>query len=83
VHDFRRSAARAMRNDGTSDIVIMKIGGWKTMDTLHRYQIVDLTDQKRALKEKEENRKRKRELRELELKAPSEAVSPRLAPGIQ
>jgi hypothetical protein len=53
-----------MRNDGTSDIVIMKIGGWKTMETLHRYQIVDLSDQKRALKEKEENRKRNREKRE-------------------
>jgi len=44
VHDFRRSAARALRRAGVPESVVMKIGGWKTADMFRRYAIVSQAD---------------------------------------
>ena len=43
-HDLRRSAARNLRNQGTAEEVIMKIGGWHTASVFKRYSIVSQSD---------------------------------------
>ena len=43
-HDLRRSAARNLRNQGTAEEVIMKIGGWRTASVFKRYSIVSQSD---------------------------------------
>ena len=48
-HDFRRSAAKALRRAGVSESVIMAIGGWKTPSMFRRYAIVSNTDQRAAV----------------------------------
>jgi integrase len=57
VHDFRRSAARALRRAGVAESVIMSIGGWKTAAMFRRYAIVSQTDQKVAVEKLEQQRR--------------------------
>lgn len=49
VHDLRRSAARALRQAGVHENVIMAMGGWKTRSMFDRYAIVNNDDTRRAL----------------------------------
>jgi hypothetical protein len=44
VHDFRRSAAKALRRAGVAESVIMATGGWKTRAMFTRYAIVSSAD---------------------------------------
>jgi integrase len=48
-HDFRRSAAKALRRAGVPESVIMATGGWKTASMFRRYAIVSGADQKDAM----------------------------------
>jgi integrase len=48
-HDFRRSAAKALRRAGVPESVIMATGGWKTASMFRRYAIVSAADQKDAM----------------------------------
>jgi integrase len=41
LHDFRRSAVKAMKKRGVPDRVIMEIGGWRTRAVMDRYFPVD------------------------------------------
>jgi integrase len=56
VHDFRRSAARALRRAGVPESVVMSIGGWKTAAMFRRYAIVSHADQKAAVERLEQAR---------------------------
>lgn len=58
VHDFRRSAAKALRRAGVPESVIMKIGGWKTASMFRRYAIVSSADQRDAMEKLEADRAR-------------------------
>jgi hypothetical protein len=49
IHDFRRSAAKALRRAGVPESVIMATGGWKTPAMFRRYAIVSSADQKAAV----------------------------------
>jgi integrase len=64
LHDFRRAAARQMRNNGTSETVIMKTTGHRTTEMFRRYSIVDLADQRKAMRDKEAAREEARRARE-------------------
>ena len=44
VHDFRRSAAKALRRAGVAESVIMATGGWKTASMFRRYATVSNKD---------------------------------------
>jgi integrase len=59
VHDFRRSAARALRNAGVPESVIMKIGGWKTASMFRRYAIVGKKEQEKAMEALAQARQKK------------------------
>ena len=48
-HDFRRSAAKALRAAGVPESVIMSAGGWKTPAMFRRYGIVSSADQRAAM----------------------------------
>jgi integrase len=48
-HDFRRSGARQMSNDGVPQPVIMDLMGHKTDSMFRRYRIVSPEDKKRAV----------------------------------
>jgi integrase len=41
LHDFRRSAVKAMKKRGVPDRVVMEIGGWRTRAVFDRYFPVD------------------------------------------
>lgn len=56
VHDFRRSAARALRRAGVPESVIMATGGWKTPSMFRRYAIVSSADQRAAMQALEQAR---------------------------
>jgi excisionase family DNA binding protein len=56
VHDFRRSAARALRRAGVAESVIMDTGGWKTPAMFRRYAIVSNADQRNAMEMLERSR---------------------------
>lgn len=43
-HDLRRSAAKAARNAGVPDGVVMRMGGWRTRSMFDRYAIVSNTE---------------------------------------
>lgn len=49
VHDFRRSAAKALRRAGVAESIIMATGGWKTAAMFRRYAIVSSADQRAAV----------------------------------
>jgi integrase len=66
VHDFRRSAAKALRRAGVPESVIMATGGWKTPAMFRRYAIVSSSDQRAAV--------------EMLERARAENVGPRSAP---
>jgi integrase len=57
LHDFRRSAARALRRAGVPESVIMATGGWKTPSMFRRYAIVSSADQRTAMQALEKARK--------------------------
>jgi integrase len=59
VHDFRRSAARALRRAGVAESVIMVTGGWKTPAMFRRYAIVSNADQRSAMEMLERSREEK------------------------
>ncbi len=61
VHDFRRSAAKALRRAGVPESVIMQTGGWKTASMFRRYAIVSSADQRDAVKLLELSRELARE----------------------
>jgi integrase len=54
-HDLRRTGARNMSEQGTSESVIMEIGGWKTNHIFKRYRIVPKKDMARAMAAYEES----------------------------
>jgi len=56
VHDFRRSAAKALRRAGVPESVVMSIGGWKTAAMFRRYAIISQADQKAAVEKLEQAR---------------------------
>jgi integrase len=60
VHDFRRSAAKALRRAGVPESVIMSTGGWRTASMFRRYAIVSATDQREAVALLEAARERDR-----------------------
>ena len=53
IHDFRRSAARELRNAGVPESTIMDIGGWKTREMFKRYAIIDSKDIAAAIAQRE------------------------------
>lgn len=55
-HDFRRSAAKALRRAGVPESVIMATGGWKTASMFRRYAIVSSADQQSAMQALEQAR---------------------------
>lgn len=55
-HDLRRTAARALRNAGVAEEVIMKIGGWRTANVFKRYSIVAQSDIRDAVRKLEQRR---------------------------
>jgi len=57
LHDFRRSAAKALRRAGVAETVIMATGGWKTHAMFDRYAIVSHADQQDAVRKLEQARK--------------------------
>jgi integrase len=59
-HDFRRSAAKALRRAGVPESVIMATGGWKTASMFRRYAIVSTADQRDAMALLELARERER-----------------------
>lgn len=69
IHDFRRSAARALRHAGVAESVIMKIGGWKTASVFRRYAIVSNRDTGLAMAALEEKRAQDEAQREAQRKA--------------
>ncbi len=48
VHDLRRTGARNLIRSGVPEHAVMAIGGWRTRSMLQRYDIVDMTDLRRA-----------------------------------
>jgi integrase len=56
LHDFRRSAAKALRRAGVPESVVMAIGGWKTPAMFRRYAIVSSADQEAAIAQLEQAR---------------------------
>jgi integrase len=52
-YDLRRSAARNLKRAGVDDDTIMKITGHLTKDMITRYNIVDVNDVKKAMKQVE------------------------------
>ncbi|HEX6822280.1 MAG TPA: tyrosine-type recombinase/integrase [Candidatus Sulfotelmatobacter sp.] len=53
IHDFRRSAAKAWREAGTPESVIMKMAGWETDSMFRRYAIVGERDREQAVQQLE------------------------------
>jgi len=69
-HDLRRSAARALRNAGVAESVIMETGGWSTASVFRRYAIVPNKDKAPAMAELEQKRiadRAKREAQEADI----------------
>jgi len=60
-HDFRRSSARDKRAAGVDSSIVKAMQGWKTDAMLHRYGIVDVADQRAALRAMEERQTRTRD----------------------
>jgi integrase len=56
IHDFRRSALRRFRRNGTPDTIGMKITGHKTRSTYDRYDIPDAQDLDKAARGVENSR---------------------------
>ena len=50
-HDLRRSAVRNLDRAGVSQSVAMSITGHKTVSVYHRYRIVKVDDQRKALEQ--------------------------------
>jgi hypothetical protein len=57
LHDFRRSAVKAMKQRGIPDRVVMQIGGWRTRAVFNRYFLVDEEELADAAKRIENGRK--------------------------
>ena len=57
LHDFRRSAVKAMKQHGIPDRVVMEIGGWRTRAVFDRYFPVDEEELADAAKRIENGRK--------------------------
>ena len=55
-HDMRRSGAKALRQAGVPESVIMETGGWQTRSTFERYCIGSNSDQRGAMEMLEKNR---------------------------
>ena len=49
LHDFRRTAARAMSETGMGEKRAMELGGWKTRIVFDRYDVKNLRDLERAV----------------------------------
>ena len=61
VHDLRRSAAKALRDAGVAEGVIMKITGHRTASMFRRYAIVDPQNLRDALNKREQVRQQAKE----------------------
>ncbi len=55
-HDFRRSAAKLLREAGVAESTIMNVAGWSTAQTFRRYAIVDSSDIRAAVVKLEQAR---------------------------
>jgi len=55
-HDFRRSAAKALRRTDVLESVVMEIGGWKTDSMFRRYAIVSDADHTVAMQKLQASR---------------------------
>jgi integrase len=60
LHDFRRSAVKAMKKRGVPDRVVMEIGGWRTRAVFDRYFPVDEEELADAAKRIENGREVRR-----------------------
>jgi integrase len=58
THDFRRSAAKALRRAGVPESVIMDTGGWKTRSMFKRDAIGSASDQRQMVALVKADRKR-------------------------
>jgi integrase len=58
VHDFRRSAAKALRRAGVPESSIMDTGGWITRSMFKRYAIGSASDQRKVVELLEAERAR-------------------------
>jgi integrase len=71
VHDFRRSAAKALRRAGVPESSIMDTGGWKTASMFRRYAIGSAADQRQTVKLLEAQREEDRAERVKNLDKPA------------
>lgn len=80
IHDFRRSAAKAWREAGTSESVIMEIAGWQTRSMFERCAIMGDRDRERAVRQLEASRIAQLEAAKGSPEPGAEATAPITAP---
>jgi hypothetical protein len=73
---FRRSAAKAGREAGTSESVIMKMAGWQTRSMFERNTIMGDRDREQAVQQLEAARTAQREAAKVAPEPRTEATAP-------